>query len=494
MRKLFSLLLALVMLALPVTGLAASPAEMLDAAWAEGKTLSTTVSFDMGDLPLDEDTMTVVKDLVCALGFRAATDPSGKTQFALTLQNQDALAVACEPAEDEFYLNTAFLAGGTMAFTVEEAQVVVERLLDMMCEASGMSESEAAEMKAAFTTGFAAGYGSVGAADAEMPEMDMSALMGVVAQLTASMETGAVTEQPAEVCDQGASYVKATVTPEMVKEILTAVSDMIKTNPEAMESLRSADVEWELNGRDVSVDEFLNGFPTEAADELKASYGDIPVYVVLSAEGEPVYMDVVMTPVDGGEQEKLVYARKTGAESVVYNVKVLEGNDGAQITLVDACAENVTAYDVDIYEINDGASAKVFGAKFSQNRDYGDALSHENTSLILAIPTGESDMPFVSVLISASVRGEVADGKVYVDTNASVGVDILGMDLLSVQVNTVADDTVIPSIATADAIRPGAMTDEEFAEFANGATNYMMTTLITIMQLLPQSVLAMLMA
>lgn len=495
MRKILAVILAAVMLLMPMTGLAASPAEMLDDAWAAGKTLSTRVSFDVGNLPLDEETATLVKDLVRAVGFRTSADPSGKTQFALTMQNQDALAVGAEPAEGRIYINTPFLSLETMSFNAQEAKVVGERLLDLLAEASGMSESEIAEMKAVLASAFDAGAtaGSAAAESAEMPEIDMSALMGIVAQVTASMESGALTQQPAESCDEGVAYVKVTVTPEMVKEILTVVCDMLKANPEAMNSLRNAGVEWELDGRQVSLEQFLDGCPAEVADELQATYGNIPVYVVTGAAGEVVYMDVVMTPVNGGDIEKLVYARKTGANAVIHNVKVLEGSTGMQFTVTDACTDNETAYDVDLYEVDGGTSAKVFGTKFSQTREYGDALSHENTSLILAIPTGESSMPFVTLLISASVRGEVADGKVYVDTNASLGVDILGMDLVSVQVNTVADDTVIPSIVGEDDVRPGAMTDAEFADFANGCTNQMMTGLIMIMQLLPASVLTALM-
>lgn len=491
MRKILAVLLAAVMLLMPMTGLAASPAEMLDNAWAEGKTLSTRVSFDVGNLPLDEETATLVKDLVRAVGFRTTADPSGKTQFALTMQNQDALAVGAEPAEGRIYINTPFLSVSTMSFSAEEAKVVAERLLDMLGEASGMSQSEIAEMKAVLAAGFDAGVtaGSAVSETVEMPEIDMSALMGVVAQVTASMESGAVTQQPAESCDEGVAYMKVTVTPEMVKEILTVVCDIIKTNPEAMNSLRNAGVAWELDGRQVSLEQFLDGCPAEVADELQATYGSIPVYVVTGAAGDVVYLDVVMTPVNGGDVEKLVYARKTGADAIVHNVKVLEGSSGMQFTVADACTENETAYSVDIYEVNGGTSAKVFGARFSQKREYGDTLSYENTSLIVTLPTGDSSMPFVSVLISASVRGEVAGGKVYADTNVSLGVDILGMDLVSVQVNTVADDTAIPSIAGPDDVRPGAMTDAEFADFANGCTNQMMTGLIMIMQLLPSSVL-----
>ena len=86
MRKMMSMLLALVMLLTPVLGFAASPAELLDQAWQAGCTLTTQVSFEMGDLPIPEEAQTVLNDLVTALGLRTAAMPEGKVEAALTLQ------------------------------------------------------------------------------------------------------------------------------------------------------------------------------------------------------------------------------------------------------------------------------------------------------------------------------------------------------------------------------------------------------------------------
>ncbi|MBR4082314.1 MAG: hypothetical protein IKK21_11065 [Clostridia bacterium] len=490
-RKMFAMLLAAMMLLMPMTGMAAAPDEMLNAAWDAGKTVTTTVTFEMAQLPLDEETMTMINDMVSALGFRTVTNKEGQTQFAMTLQGQDALNVAVEPAGDDVYLNTAFLAGSTMAFNKEEAEVVLMRLVDMAAQASGMDAAEVAAFKEGLATGLNAAENPVMPTTMTVPEIDTEALTGLVTKIMESVETGPVTE-PLTGCDPAAAYAKIVITPEIVEETMTMVFDMIKSMPELLEAFQNTDLEWELDGRKVTMDEFFTEGPAVMAKAVKDEYGEVPMTIYTDEEGMPVAMTLIMTPVNGGAADMVTYGRQTADGAVSHIVKILEGDNGIAITFTDGSIENVSAYTVCLYEVAGEKENLVLLFNIKESRAYGETTSEEVVSAVLSIATDDPEMPAINLTFDAEVVCEAGE-KVACTTKVDLGVQELGGKLLTVKVDTVADDTVIPTIATPAAVRPGAMTDAEFAEFANGCTNNMMTGLFTILQMLPASVLNLLM-
>lgn len=489
-RKMFAMLLAAMMLLMPMTGMAASPDEMLNAAWDAGKTVTTTVTFEMGQLPLDEETMTMINDMVNALGFCTVANKDGQTQFAMTLQGQDALSVAVEPAGDDVYLNSAFLSGSVMAFNKEEAEVVLMRLVDMAAQASGMDAAEVAAFKEGLAAGLNAAENPV-MPTMTMPEIDTEALTALVTKIMESIETGPVTE-PLTGCDPAAAYAKIVITPEIVEETMTMVFDLIKSTPEMLEAFQNAGVEWELDGRKVTVDEFFTEGPAVMAKAVKDEYGEVPMTIYMDEAGMPVAMLLTMTPVDGSPAQMLTYGRQTADGAVSHIVKVLEGDEGIAITFTDGSIENISAYTVCLYELAADKENLVMLFNIKESRNYGETAAEEVVSAVLSIATGDPEQPAINFTFDAEAVCEAGE-KIACTTTVDLGVQELGGKLLTVKVDTVADDTVIPAIASPAAVRPGAMNDAEFAEFANGCTNNMMTALFTILQLLPASVLNLLM-
>ena len=485
MRKMMSMLLALVMLLTPVLGFAASPAELLDQAWQAGCTLTTQVSFEMGDLPIPEEAQTVLNDLVTALGLRTAAMPEGKVEAALTLQGQDALAFGVEPVGDDVFIHLPLVTLQTMAFNPDEALVALERLVKLALEASGMSESEMAQLESAFTTGVEQGLTMAESAVMDefvMPEIDTDALLQML------MNRAVMTEapvQPAD-CDPVTSGVTINITPEIVEALMQIFCDILELNPSLVQALEQADMTIDPQA--------LKEAPAAAAEEFKSEVGVIPVNILLDDAGNVAYVDVVITPVDGSGNASVSYARQTKEDGWYHSVNILESGNGVCLLMMDKCAENKTEYGFAVYNLVGGQKSGVlFDSGFTQTRDRNDQKAHDVTTLFAIIPTGDSAPASVTVALTIDQQAEVLGNGVKCDTAVKVNCDLLGGDVFTVHVNTVADDTQLPSIVSDAAVRPGAMTEEEFAGFIEAVPNYALTTVFTALQKLPESVLTLMM-
>ena len=85
MKKWLAALLAVMLLALPLSGLAESPDELMEKALDAGLTLETQISLIPGNLPFGEDINTPVSDLLSALSIYQLSSREGRNAFALQL-------------------------------------------------------------------------------------------------------------------------------------------------------------------------------------------------------------------------------------------------------------------------------------------------------------------------------------------------------------------------------------------------------------------------
>lgn len=492
MKKFTAVLLALLMMALPVLGMAASPAEMIEGAAAAGQPIHTAVTFDSGTIPgLDAETAAIFNDVIDALGFTTDTQEN-QTNFAMQLSGTDVLTLAWATEGEDTYINSNLL-GGTIAFNATEGDVIIDHLLKMAVDADMLTESDVAEVKQLIEQLKTEMNTQVEAIDLE--NIDMTALLSVVEELMQKVTTGEVTQQPKN-SDPAASVITMKLTGEDITKVYKVIFDVMKNVPQFTQALESADLT--MNGEKVTADEMIAKLP-ELADQIGAMVqGEIPVEIYLDEAGEPVYgiMSMTMKAEDETITMDMDFARRTVNEGVTYAVTIRaeDANDeGVSITADVLETEALTTANVGIASIKNGVSEPVITVSVLLNKNYGETKSEENMIVDVVVTDSDSGEE-ISFKIDMDSEAEVlADGGVQYE--AEMDLYILGMEeeLFTIEVEQLSGKAV-DSIVTADAVRPGTMTEDEVAQYVNNdVMNALMNALMGLVQNLPASVLSLVM-
>lgn len=492
MRKFTAVLLALLMMALPVLGMAASPAEMIEGAAAAGQPIHTAVTFDSGTIPgLDAETAAIFNDVIDALGFTTDTQEN-QTNFAMQLSGTDVLTLAWATEGEDTYINSNLL-GGTIAFNATEGDVIIDHLLKMAVDADMLTESDVAEVKQLIEQLKTEMNTQVEAIDLE--NIDMTALLSVVEELMQKVTTGEVTQQPKN-SDPAATVITMKLTGEDITKVYKVIFDVMKNVPQFTQALESASLT--MDGEKVTADEMIAKLP-ELADQIGAMVqGEIPVEIYLDEAGEPVYgiMSMTMKAEDETITMDMDFARRTVNEDVTYAVTIRaeDANDeGVSITADVLETEALTTANVGIASIKNGVSEPVITVSVLLNKNYGETKSEENMIVDVVVTDSDSGEE-ISFKIDMDSEAEVlADGGVQYE--AEMDLYILGMEeeLFTIEVEQLSGKAV-DSIVTADAVRPGTMTEDEVAQYVNNdVMNALMNALMGLVQNLPASVLSLVM-
>lgn len=168
MKKFLSLILALMMLSLPALAAAEDtlgliggadgptsvfvggdiPQTLEEKALAAGRKVSTSVKMtevsgiDTGDARTDS----ALVELFNALGF-TVSQQGDEFNMALQISGQDALDLGFSLSGEDVYLKSS-LIGGTVVVGTQELEGLIDRLVDMLIMVEGMSEEEAADLRA----------------------------------------------------------------------------------------------------------------------------------------------------------------------------------------------------------------------------------------------------------------------------------------------------------------------------------------------------------
>lgn len=492
MKKFTAVLLALLMMALPVLGMAASPAEMIEGAAAAGQPIHTAVTFDSGTIPgLDAETAAIFNDVIDALGFTTDTQEN-QTNFAMQLSGTDVLTLAWATEGEDTYINSNLL-GGTIAFNATEGDVIIDHLLKMAVDADMLTESDVAEVKQLIEQLKTEMNTQVEAIDLE--NIDMTALLSVVEELMQKVTTGEVTQQPKN-SDPAATVITMKLTGEDITKVYKVIFDVMKNVPQFTQALESASLT--MDGEKVTADEMIAKLP-ELADQIGAMVqGEIPVEIYLDEAGKPVYgiMSMTMKAEDETITMDMDFARRTVNEGVTYAVTIRaeDANDeGVSITADVLETEALTTANVGIASIKNGVSEPVITVSVLLNKNYGETKSEENMIVDVVVTDSDSGEE-ISFKIDMDSEAEVlADGGVQYE--AEMDLYILGMEeeLFTIEVEQLSGKAV-DSIVTADAVRPGTMTEDEVAQYVNNdVMNALMNALMGLAQNLPASVLSLVM-
>ena len=188
------------------------------------------------------------------------------------------------------------------------------------------------------------------------------------------------------------------------------------------------------------------------------------------------------------------YARLTINNGVTHAVNVIAkdtANEGVAISVNVMETENVSSTNVGIASIKEGVAEPVITVDVNVEKEYGETESEEDMDIVVTIIDSDSKEEFSFRVEVESEAKKVGEDVAY---EADVDLYMMGMDEEILCVKAYQETGSAPeSIMTADAIRPGQMTEEEFNSFlTNDVANNALFALMGAMQNLPTSVLTLL--
>lgn len=342
MKKMISLILALMMFAIPCLAesgwiggadgptafwLAEEPISgesMMNDAIAAGRrvTMNVTVPEITGVETGDPNADAAIVDFVKALGLRAVRQ-GDEYDLGLSLTGRDVLTLGWAVNGEDAYIKSN-LIGGTIVLSEPEIVPVVSRLLDMFVLMEAMTEEEANEIKSQLPM-LLEEYKKLieqSMATALMPEdlltMDYSAFEDAI-QLVAGNIQELDTITVPRMCDPAVAGFTLSLDNEELTEIIKSFLVFMKENPKLMEYMNAQagiptdaqiDMIWEQNGDWYvrsgiyeSKEEYRAQFPTmeqmmdEAIAELDATKfidGEFVANVYLDEQGNVVYLTATL--------------------------------------------------------------------------------------------------------------------------------------------------------------------------------------------------------
>lgn len=343
MKKLISLMLALLMLALPalsaaegdlgVIGGADGPTAIITAAELPempgdlalkaveaGRRVNMTFSFT--DVAFPEtgvpeiDAMLV--DLVKAIGLRFS-EQGDEFDGALTISGQDVLTLGVAASGDDAYIKSN-LIGGSVVIGAEEVEPLISRLLDMLVLMEAIPQDEADAIKEqlpvlfeTYAAEFEAALAAATLTEDELLNLNLTALETAMQPLMDKAEIITECALPRNV-DPAAQGVKLTVSNDEMVELTKAILQTLKDNPELMNYLASelgyyteAEVaqmwtiyqgsglygsEDEFRAEWVTFESIIDASLADLADGQKVLDGEFVVAAYVDEQDELVYLTI----------------------------------------------------------------------------------------------------------------------------------------------------------------------------------------------------------
>lgn len=339
MKKMLSLIMALVMLALPalaigensvgLIGGADGPTQILltngkyqtrlQAALDAGRRIEETITLteltgvQTGDAMIDA----AIADLISALGVNASAQ-GDEASMTITLSGKEAATLAGAMSGEDFYLSSNML-GGTVVVGKAEAELLINRMLDMLVTMNVMSEKEAAyyrEQIAVFADAFAAALAEEAQEKLAIEQLDFTALEAILPMMMDKITMADQVVVP-RMCDPAVSGLQMVLTNEDVHAVVKQIVQFALDNPYLVERLAESmgypteaqmTEQWEKNGLLYTTfgfyenkEDFMASQETvesvlrQAMNELasvKILGGDVTVNVNLDEWDQPVYITV----------------------------------------------------------------------------------------------------------------------------------------------------------------------------------------------------------
>lgn len=401
MKKLLSLILALMLLTMPAIAMAEDSVGLIGG--ADGPTqivvANSTVkprfanAIEAGRRVNQTITLTeltgvktgyamtdaAIADLVEAFGIDFVSQ-GDEINMALTLSGKDVVTLGGALSGEDVYLSSNMM-GGTVVVGLDEVEPLANRILDAMVTMGAIGEEEAAMLReslTAFKSELDAAMQEEKLEDMVIDEMDFSALEAILPMLMGKITQAENIIVP-RMCDPAVSGLQLVLTNEDIHAVLKQSFQFMLDNPMLLESLAEStgapteaqlEAQWETAGQLYmtfgiyeSKEAFMASQETvesnlrEGMNELasvKILGGDVVVNVYLDEQDQPVYITGTMpiltedTLTENPENMitttvNLTYTRQTVPQGVAHVCNIFADDTGVTIdALVGENSTNVT--------------------------------------------------------------------------------------------------------------------------------------------------------
>lgn len=281
MKKLFSLMLAMLMLVVPTLGAMAEDviggadgetailvADNLDSgalvedAVTAGRRVTMNFTIPEISVPATDEYALAVLDLLAGLGLNVSMQ-GDEYGIGLTLSEKELLTLGWAVNGKDAYINSN-LFGGTIVLSAVEIEPLVGRLLDMLALMGALPEEEVQAIKAELpammeqlTAAFEQGAQAV-LTNEDLENLDFTAFEKIYRKLLIDLEEVEEIVVP-RMCDMATSGVRLSLDNEEFVEVVASLFHFIKDNPKLMNYLAKQ-----------------AGIPTDAeVDQMWAAYGQM---------------------------------------------------------------------------------------------------------------------------------------------------------------------------------------------------------------------------
>lgn len=543
MKKLLSLLLAMMMFAVPslaefgAIGGADGPTSLLvgdmfltvdqlvQDALEAGRRVTMNITIPEAPLFSDDETGRAIADLIDVLSLNASVQ--GKEfNSALALSGKDVLTLGIALNANELYLSSNMI-GDTIVIADTEIETLVCKVLDVLVLMNSLDESDAEEIKAnlpmiieAYKEAIQQGYDTMAAAE-EMQNLDYSALEDALATILQDVEEVQAPVVP-RMCDAATYGYRLSMDDAEFKNLIKALFLFIKANPQLCSSIEeqgmfpteeSRAADWEAYGSVYTTwgyyeneAEYIAENPT-FREALDLAIAEIDSVTVLSGEfvtnicmndaDEIVYLTSAL-PVDGSTLS-LVYTRQSVAQGVSHVCTIDVDGEGASIDLL--AQENAWTFRLSDIEtqtmlLTVNASKDEAGAIQGSFDTYGESM----TGTFYFFHAEDDAQLKADLGFTVTIKDEWESVNLFLDyacLYARNGVDFTGKENIAFGYNDMKF-VVNADIATADpaesimdgnVIRPAALDDDAFLTWFVGLYGTAGLEISKMIISLPESVL-----
>lgn len=452
MKKILAMMLAVMMLIVPAMSLAA---QTVSVSLQHGTAMTV---LGLGEMA---DAINQLIDMVGLQAYSQGDDVNQQAGISLTLNGEVAATAELAKKGSEVYA-VSNLLGSTVVATQEEVNALIDAMVQDAEQAANVKE---------MLNGFFSGEMFAESAldlDELLSSIDLTAALKLIEDINARAEVTEVTE-PLEGCDPAATKIAFTMTAD---ELNTVVNSVVKSFLES-DAMKQAIASLEQQGMQVNL----------TFDELKLTE-DVPVEIYLDAEGDLVCLlaNTSFKNEEGNEMaEKIMVTRLTDEAGAVTLSEVIGLTKGDE--------EMTVAFVLTVYE-DDNVS---FSTNVSMQQEelmsiYGSVVTVDNVSaLTLFVSVNDNGETMGFGLNVTVVKGE---------NNTQTTIEILPQDGSEAYITIVIDCATVEdflSIASADAVHLLTLSSEEMEAFMETVSQTAMTQLITVLQKLPEEVLALVM-
>lgn len=527
MKKWIAMAAAAAMLALSGPALAASPDEMVEQAYKNGRQVTTTIAMERGGYPLDESTDAVLTDLFSAMKLETITQQSGEdmaAQFAVYFDDRDALNFSCMTKSGEVYLSSNLLGDQLLAFTPQDLAGLFLRLANNMYEVdSGLSDKEKEEFLAQAEED-AAQMMELLSGGAEVLENEESLSIKemfleiysndqVLPIIEEVMKKAVVTSGnfQADGHDPAVLRLELTLTPQEQISLTKAVFEAFLQNERVMSFMRaSTGDQLTYNGKAMTFEEATKALIQDLFGELEKMAGDmedLPMTCLYNEAGEAVYATALISL--RGLQSNIskpeasmdfpftkgvyTYHRLTGEDGIAHSELIDYSNDDhsnkmtMRVNYLEGGQKRSEASFV--MEITEDGEAEVqMELSFQSDKDYGEEKATDSSVFTAAVTEdGETTGVVLTVERQAQYNGTDATRIVRADLALAGEKE----PILSLQADTITSqgtDLALPD--GAKTVRLGNMTDDELSQWGQEAAEQLVEGIQYLLLSLPSSVLS----